>query len=1079
MKKEKFGLLIFVVLFSFGCGKTWQYKGVTYNSYHETLEAQKNDSNKAENQIIPSEKVFKGTAKIILPSLSTTRKHGITFGILNGLLSPEAERQFLVSNIQESFMTLARSLRKKNLFKSTRIEQRDDTVAPELSGEDYLIWLEVKEPNSFIWYLKSKNIEKHKIHTSSSVDELERANVWIESIVNILERNSIEIDTSKNPTNLGVTQALEILKKGNHFKEMGQWDSAIAKYNQALALSRELKDDELIVIALNNIGIAFNSRGQYDKAIDYFKQVLETNRKLGREDGIAIGLNNIGEVYRSWGQYNKAVEHYQQALTINRKLGIESEIAIDLNNIGYTYTSLGQYDKAIEYLQQALEINRKLGIESGIAIGLGNIGLTYKSWGQYNKAIEFHQQALEIDRKLGREDGIAIGLNNIGAVYKSWGQYNKAVEHFQQALTISRKLGREDGVAMGLNNIGDTYTSLGQYNKAIEFHQQALEINRKLGIENGIAASLSNIGVVYDAWGQHDKSLEYYQQALEINRKLGAEARVVSNLGNIGGVFYIQKQFSSAIIQLLKTMELKEKLRETATGNARRDYLASQIGTYRLLVASYLSNNEPANAFGVMEQSRSRLLAERLGRGDSEISVASIKSVQDEMGDASAILSYANSNWSKISLVVVARSSIHGQQIPAEEALGAILQKHEAAILTMLGNQREIKVVNKDSGQHLPRADKKSTLKKTINFYRKLLTNPSPENDETLREVAMALYDLLVKPIEPQLKGKKEIIIIPDGVLGFLPFETLIAPDGQYLVEKYAITYAQSMTVQQLIKNRKHEGTRKPMLAFGGAVYDEVSYKAEMVTNENQLKFIKNKTFLAMASKRSTGEAYASLGIGQLTNLPGTLEEVNAIAKIVENSDIISGKDVTESKIKSMSDSGELSQYKVLHFATHGMTVPEFPELSSIVLSQFKGGQGKEDGYLRMGEIAKLKLNADFVNLSACETGLGKLYEGEGVVGLTQSFLIAGARGLSASLWNVSDTSTAMFMVGVYQLVEQKGMSYSQAINEMKLAFIRGQVSVDTFEPNRGITVSSVDKAKSGKLSHPFYWAPFVYYGRN
>ena len=167
------------------------------------------------------------------------------------------------------------------------------------------------------------------------------------------------------------------------------------------------------------------------------------------------------------------------------------------------------------------------------------------------------------------------------------------------------------------------------------------------------------------------------------------------------------------------------------------------------------------------------------------------------------------------------------------------------------------------------------------------------------------------------------------------------------------------------------------------------------------------------------GNAYASLGLESLSNLPGTLDEINAIRKIVNNSETISGKEVTEARIKSMSDSGELSQYKVLHFATHGMTVPAFPELSAIVLSQFKEGQGSEDGYLRMGEIAKLKRNADFVNLSACETGLGKIYGGEGIVGLTQSFLLAGAKGISTSLWNVSDRSTAVFMVGVYQLVEQ------------------------------------------------------------
>jgi len=267
------------------------------------------------------------------------------------------------------------------------------------------------------------------------------------------------------------------------------------------------------------------------------------------------------------------------------------------------------------------------------------------------------------------------------------------------------------------------------------------------------------------------------------------------------------------------------------------------------------------------------------------------------------------------------------------------------------------------------------------------------------------------------------------------------------LVEKYAIRYAQSMPVQQLIKNRQYESNRKPMLALGGAVYDEINYEAEMVTNEKELDFIKNKTFLAMANERSMGDAYASLGIDELSNLPGTLDEINAIRKIVNNSETISGKEVTEARIKSMSDSGELSQYKVLHFATHGMTVPAFPELSAIVLSQFKEGQGSEDGYLRMGEIAKLKLNADFVNLSACETGLGKIYGGEGIVGLTQSFLLAGAKGISASLWNVSDRSTAMFMVGVYQLVEQKGMSYSRAINEMKRIFILEIILIPTTNP--------------------------------
>jgi len=548
----------------------------------------------------------------------------------------------------------------------------------------------------------------------------------------------------------------------------------------------------------------------------------------------------------------------------------------------------------------------------------------------------------------------------------------------------------------------------------------------------------------------------------------------------MGWVYHVQKKYDLAIKHYSEAINLLERLRKTAAGKVRRDYLASQIESYRALISSYVLSLQPSNAFEAMEQSRSRLLVENLIKGKSDFSGFSLKPIQDEVKNSSAILSYANSAWPEISLVTITSSEIHGQGILVADTLDSILKRNEIKVRAVIESQRGIKFVSKDLKKSaLIMEDQKSTLEKIINFYRTLLKNPSPENDKILREVAQVLYDLLIKPMESRFRGKKELIIIPDGILGFLPFETLIDEEGRYLIEKYGIRYARSMTVQHLIKDRQYESNRKPLLAFGGAIYDEINYKAEMVSNEKELNFVKNKTFLAMANDRSMGDAYASLGISQMPNLPGTLEEVKAIGRIIKKSDILSGEEVSESKIKSMSDSGELAKYKVLHFATHGMTVPAFPELSAIVLSQFNEGQDNEDGYLRMGEIAKLKLNADFVNLSACETGLGKIYGGEGIVGLTQSFLIAGANGLSVSLWNVSDKSTSIFMVGMYQLVEQKGMSYAQAINEMKRAFIKAQVSMDTIEPSRDIRVTEAGAAKSGKLSHPYYWAPFVYYGNN
>jgi len=215
---------------------------------------------------------------------------------------------------------------------------------------------------------------------------------------------------------------------------------------------------------------------------------------------------------------------------------------------------------------------------------------------------------------------------------------------------------------------------------------------------------------------------------------------------------------------------------------------------------------------------------------------------------------------------------------------------------------------------------------------------------------------------------------------------------------------------------------------------------------------------MALNRGDSVGKLYARLRGGTWSNLPGTLQEVKAIQQVVSGAEIMTGKNVNEAAVKELSRKGELSDYKVLHFATHGDVDPQIPELSALVLSQFEMDKGEEDGYLRAEEIHQLDIQADFVNLSACETGLGKLYSGEGIVGLTQAFLLAGANGLSVSLWSVVDESTAQFMVALYKLIEEQGLSYAEAITEVKRRFIAG------------------DFGEEWKA--PYYWAPFVYYGK-
>jgi CHAT domain-containing protein len=280
------------------------------------------------------------------------------------------------------------------------------------------------------------------------------------------------------------------------------------------------------------------------------------------------------------------------------------------------------------------------------------------------------------------------------------------------------------------------------------------------------------------------------------------------------------------------------------------------------------------------------------------------------------------------------------------------------------------------------------------------------------------------------------------------------------------------LDIRKLIRKRKYEEDRKSLLAFGGAIYEDSDFKAETIENRAQLAVLTKNIFsnleniqmdLLMRNLypdfeniRSVGSAYRVLGITSWPDLPETLNEINKIKNVINRSNFFTGKNVTEKDIKALSDNWKFYDYKVLHFATHGLIVPEVPELSALVFSQFKD-MGKEDGYLRTEEIAKMEIKADLVNLSAFDTGVGEIYEDDGFARLIHSFVLSGAKAVSLSLWRVADQSTSQFMATMYGLVQDKDMSYIDAITEVKRQFLNGDFGE--------------------KYKAPYYWAPFVYYG--
>ena len=710
----------------------------------------------------------------------------------------------------------------------------------------------------------------------------------------------------------------------------------------------------------------------------------------------------------------------------------------------------------------------------------------------------------------GKKDLIPLQLQRIGSVYWGAGRYDRAVEYYEKSLAIQEELGSRE-IQRTLYSLGGLYHAWCNVDKtrcerAIEYFKKA-----------GGPLHLNSIGQVYFSWGmlhgetdKLEKAIDTFQQALEKSPPHFREVIV----SNIAEAYYALEKYDSAIPYLEKSIDLKEKRRLSAQG--RPD--VALITAYMLLTSAYVRANKPDMAFETVERKTARHLSEQLGKGES--SFEGIKKYQQKMDPGTAVINYAfirnplgyQFNTKKVEPVqiLVDSKSINGYELSKYETVESIKQD-EPSVTSFLKEIRRLHVRSdirqmdeRERRDDVIRPKDKQELYKLfrqtefsmldfgigevlseyefdaiIIYYRHLLAEPFlSEKDRRARDlIGKKLYNFLFGHIEKNLTGKTELIIIPDGILSFLPFESLIMPDGRYLIEKYHIKYLQSLTVGDSLSKRRYTKDRKPLLAFGGAVYDEVSYDVDMITSTRQLEQLQKKTLLAMSRGQNVRESYASLGFASWNNLPGTLAEVQALTLIIPSVEVYTGEKVSEPHIKKLSKDGKLKEYKVLHFATHGIVVPEIPELSALVLSQFKKAQEGEDGYLNMREIAALDIRADFINLSACETGLGRIYRGEGLAGLAQSFLIAGANALSVSLWQVSDESTMQFMIGMYRLVEESGMSYDRAITEMKRRFIRGEEETAGKDGSRGLVVKKETKRSGRQHSDPFFWAPFVYYG--
>jgi CHAT domain-containing protein/tetratricopeptide (TPR) repeat protein len=854
----------------------------------------------------------------------------------------------------------------------------------------------------------------------------------------------------------------------------GRYEEAIQLYRSAWEEHVKAGDEQAAAQSLGNIASVYLSLSRFPESELAYRQAMDSFQKAGDAPGVANTGLNLGLLYSAWGKYAEARAALEQGLTEARRLGLRQSEAYGLAGLGGVHFAAGQYDLAEQAYLAALRIDTELDLRLNVVSVTSSLGMVYQAWGLTDRALQAYRRALADAEKLGIPDQAVYATYFIGSALQADGRLDEALTQFRSALEQAKRLGREPAELPVLEAMGTASFLKRDMPSAEKWFREAYDLALRLDQPTFAARQLIHLGGVNEVMQNLESALRMYAMALDRCRAAGSKADEATVLNNLGTLALQRGAYAEAESRLLEAIAVKEQLRLTASGQTRMEFLATQLSSYRWLVTARVLGGDAAGAFDASELMKARWLADELGarQGDSA-PFKGIRNAQGRIGEKALVVSFAGIDGEQPAVIAASRTGICARELaqigPPASSASPDPESPEGENASSPSRGFRITTAPPEP----------TTLGGTIRRYRALLVLPTPSDAERAERerIGHELYRQLLAPIQESLDGKDELLLIPDGVLYALPFESLVLPDGRYLVERFHVTYVPSLAVYELLAARhpSNAGAQPPggpgrVLALGGAQYGAPQHGGRPQQNPGvsvqQLSSLRLAAEELVSKNRGLQEIYQYLGLGSWDDLPGTRAEVAAISALLPETTVLTGADASEAALKRMSRDGSLARFPVMHFATHGFAVPEAPDLSALVLAPGNGGTAgaggapgdgaaAEDGYLTTREIAGLKLNAQFVNLSACETGMGRILGGEGVVGLSQAFLTAGASSLSVSLWPVSDEGTQTFMTELYEAVARRGLSFARAMTEVKRAFIR-----------------------EGSFREPFYWAPFVFYGR-
>lgn len=856
---------------------------------------------------------------------------------------------------------------------------------------------------------------------------------------------------------------------------------------KGLNLKKEMEESRaaLKIWELYSQGKADRFAGQHEKSIRNFNAAIQLARQISSKEHEVKCLRQLGLAYWEKQDAESFLSLNKRALEIAQELKDQREQAKSLINIGLYHLKLKEYSKALNCYSDAMDISRNIQNEEVESLCLKNISLILMQLGLYERALDYLQAAYDLDQRLGNTVFLSQNMNNLGEAFRKQGlifsnkaDFYKALDYFTEALDSAKRNGDEKTELRALNNIGNIQVDLENYETALNYLRSTLQVAEKTQDSEALVKILTNMGICSLKMGNYEEAQRYFQNGLERGDRIGAGKILWELLFYLGQCYENGKDYKQALASYRNSIEAIDHIRSLILSDFYKvRFGKDKFKVYETLVSLLYGLNKndvmlegAKEIFSIIEKAKARAFLETLAelksdfrsrlnlplkKKESEIS-SRISSILQEMsqGGLSRTRTAELQNALRLSedeyLRLISRMRTEAPEVadlvsplPVQiEQVQDWLPDEKTAILEyFLGDSRSFLFSMTKKEFAIFPLPAKNEIENSINAYAKLLSDPPKGKWRGLLAARRLSQDLLSSALNTLPESIERLIIIPDGLLYYLPFETLAfssknSTSGEnYLISKYVISYAPSCSSLLFLKERKKKDRYpKTLLAFGNPVYP-----SDVPSSG------KRKISLAQIMK----ETYEGQGF-DFASLAQSKREVKEISRLFAKNDrdIYVEKDASEEMVKKV----HLENYQIIHFACHGFMDERMPFRSALVLSS--GEDEKEDGFLQVREISNLHLAAELVVLSACQTGRGSMERGEGILGLTRIFFYSGARSVVSALWEIGDKASAEFMRQFY---------YHLSLKEDKANALR---------------LAKLSMLKS-KYSHPFYWAAFILHGES